>query len=80
MVCHGKDVEGLGGTVPDLRVKLPASLEHLQVVLGGALKSRGIPAYEVDDQTAKSLPAFLVNSAWDEHERRQYGEKQGAAR
>ena len=44
MVCHGKDAESLGGTVPDLRVKLPTSLEHLQVVLGGALKSRGMPA------------------------------------
>ena len=73
MVCHGRDAEGLGGTVPDLRVKLPASLEHLQAVLGGALKSRGMPAFEVDDQTARSLLAHQINAAWDAHETQQHG-------
>ena len=65
--CHGEGGESQGGTVPDLRASVPASLEHLQVVLGGAMKSTGMPAFEVDDETAKSLLAFMVNSAWDAH-------------
>ena len=69
--CHGEGGETQGGTVPDLRTKLPASLEHLQVVLGGALKSTGMPAYDVDEATGKSLLAFLVNSAWDAYETQQ---------
>lgn len=69
--CHGAYGESQGGTVPDLRTKLPASLEHLQVVLGGALTSSGMPAYEVDEATTKSLLAFLVNSAWDAYETQQ---------
>ena len=67
-ICHGRNAESLGGTVPDLRLKLPATLEYLQVVLGGSLKSRSMPAIEVDDVTAKSLLAYLVNTAWDAHE------------
>ena len=67
-LCHGRNAENLGGSVPDLRVKLPASLEYLQVILGGALESRGMPVFEVDDETARSLLAYLVNTAWDAHE------------
>ena len=44
-----------GGTAPDLRVKVPRTLEHLQVVLGGALKSRGMPEFKL---------AYMVNEAW----------------
>ena len=80
MVCHGRLAETMGGTTPDLRAKLPASLENLQAVLGGALKSRGMPAYEVDDQTAKSLLAFLINAAWEAHETQQHDKIQGTAR
>lgn len=65
--CHGRNAESLGGTVPDLRLKLPATLEYLQAVLGGAFKSRGMPVFEVDDQTARSMLAYLVNAAWDAH-------------
>ena len=68
LTCHGRNAESLGGAVPDLRLRLPASLEYLQVVLGGALKSRGMPAVEVDDETARSLLAYLTNAAWDAHE------------
>ena len=66
--CHGRNAEGLGGATPDLRLRLPASLEHLQVMLGGALKTRGMPATEVDDETARSLLAYLTNAAWDAHD------------
>lgn len=73
MICHGKYAAGLGGTAPDLRVKLPASLEYLQAVLDGALKSTGMPAYEVDERTAETLLAYQVNAAWDAYEMQQHG-------
>lgn len=66
--CHGWQAEALGGAVPDLRVRPPASLEYFQVVLRGALKSRGMPAFELDDETDRALYAYLINSAWDAHE------------
>ena len=44
------------------------SLEYLQVVLSGALKSRGMPAFELDDETDKALYAYLINNAWDAYE------------
>lgn len=76
--CHGEGGESQGGTVPDLRASVPASLEHFQVVLGGAMKATGMPAFEVDDETAKSLLAFMVNSAWDAHrmQKRSEGDSQ----
>ncbi|MYE84282.1 MAG: PQQ-binding-like beta-propeller repeat protein [Gammaproteobacteria bacterium] len=73
MICHGKYAAGLGGTAPDLRVKLPASLEYLQAVLDGALKSTGMPAYGVDERTAEALLAYQVNAAWDAYEAQQHG-------
>ena len=66
--CHGRQAVALGGTVPDLRVRPPASLEYLQAILDGALKSRGMPAFELDSDTEKALYAYLINSAWDAHE------------
>lgn len=80
MVCHGRLAESAGGTTPDLRAVLPASLEYLQAVLGGALKSSGMPAFEVDDQTAKSMLAFLIDAAWEAHETQQHDKEQGTAR
>ena len=73
MVCHGQNAVGLGGTVPDLRAKLPASLEYFQAVLGGALKSKGMPAFEVDDHTARTLLAYQINAGWDAYESQQQG-------
>ena len=67
-VCHGTNLVNAGGTVPDLRVKVPQTLEYLQAVHDGALKSAGMPAFEVDDQSAKSLLAYMVNEAWDAYE------------
>ena len=80
MVCHGRLAESAGGTTPDLRAVLPASLEYLQAVLGGALKSSGMPAFEVDDQTAKSMLAFLIDAAWEAHETQQHDKEQGTDR
>ena len=52
-LCHARNTGGLGGRVPDLRVNVPASVEYLQAVLDVALKFTGMPAFEVDDQSAK---------------------------
>ena len=52
----------------DLRIRPPASVEYLQTVLGGALAARGMPAFELADEGAAALRAYLVNLAWDAHE------------
>ena len=39
-----------------------------KTVLGGALAARGMPVFEMADDTAEALRAYLVNLAWDAHE------------
>ena len=65
--CHGHAGVAVWETL-DLRVRSPASLEYLQAVLGGALAPRGMPAFEMDDEGAQALRAYLINLAWDAHE------------
>lgn len=70
--CHGTDGgASVGGNVVNLNRRPPASLAFLKLVLQkGALKSRGMPAFEdLPDEHAEALFAHLVNSAWDAYER-----------
>ena len=65
--CHGHGGVAVWETL-DLRVRPPANLQYLQTVLGGALAARGMPVFEMADDTAEALRAYLVNLAWDAHE------------
>ena len=62
--CHSHGGVAVWETL-DLRVRPPA---NLQTVLGGAFAARGMPVFEMADDTAEALRAYLVNLAWDAHE------------
>jgi hypothetical protein len=57
-------VARFGGTVPDLRY---ASREtHLQwngIVIGGALSSRGMPAYELTTEDSEAIRTYVLSRA-----------------
>jgi len=69
--CHGYDGESVGGSAPDLRSRLPANIDYLKAVLGGAIAPR-MPKVELDDASTEALYAYLVNTTWrafeDAHE------------
>ena len=65
--CHGYGGQSVGGSAPDLRVRLPANLDYLKAVLGGALAPR-MPEIPLDDVSVKALYAYLVNTAWSAYE------------
>ena len=48
-------------------MRLPANLDYLKAVLGGALAPR-MPEIPLDDVSVKALYAYLVNTAWRAHE------------
>ena len=63
VACHGYGGQSVGGAAADLRIRLPASLEYLKAVLGGALAPR-MPVVELDDASTEAVYAYLVNNAW----------------
>ena len=67
VACHGFGGQSVGGAAPDLRVRLPANLEYLKAVLGGAFEPR-MPAVPLDDASTEALYAYLVNTAWRAYE------------
>ena len=67
VACHGYGGQSVGGAAADLRMRLPANLEYLKAVLGGALAPR-MPTVELDDASTKALYAYLVNTAWGAYE------------
>ena len=67
VACHGYGGQAVGGAAADLRMRLPANLEYLKAVLGGALAPR-MPQVEVDDASIEALYAYLVNTAWSAYE------------
>jgi outer membrane protein assembly factor BamB len=67
VACHGFGGQSVGGAAADLRVRLPANLEYLKAVLGGAFEPR-MPAVPLDDASTEALYAYLVNTAWREYE------------
>ena len=67
VACHGYGGQSVGGAAADLRVRVPASLEYLKAVLGGAFAPR-MPAVELDDASTEALYAYLINNAWRAYE------------
>ena len=67
MACHGYGGQSAGGSAADLRMRLPANLEYLKAVLGGALAPR-MPEVGLDDASTEALYAYLVNTAWRAYE------------
>ena len=67
VACQGFGGQSVGGAAADLRVRLPANLEYLKAVLGGAFEPR-MPAVPLDDASTEALYAYLVNTAWREYE------------
>ena len=67
VACHGYGGRSAGGAAADLRMRLPANLEYLKAVLGGALAPR-MPEVELDDAGTEALYAYLVNTAWRAYE------------
>jgi mono/diheme cytochrome c family protein len=55
--CHGAEAAS-GGLAPDLRYSQPATFDRFEpIVLGGALASRGMPAFQ-GSLTADELAAI----------------------
>ena len=67
VACHGYNGQAVGGAAADLRMRLPANLEYLKAVLGGALAPR-MPEVPLDDASIEALYAYLVNNAWRAYE------------
>lgn len=67
VACHGYGGQSVGGAAADLRIRLPANLEYLTAVLGGALAPR-MPEVALDDASTEALYAYLVNTAWRAYE------------
>ena len=65
--CHGLNVESIGGSAPDLRMRLPPNLEYLTEVLRGAL-APAMPAIPLGENQVEALYAYLVNTAWRAYE------------
>lgn len=51
-VCHGTNLESIGGSASDLRLRLSQDLETFEAVLGGAL-APSMPAIEIGDAEAE---------------------------
>ncbi len=68
--CHGLRGESARGAVPDLRLLPPPSSAALeQIVVGGALKARGMPPFpEMTHADAEAIYAYIVNEGWDAYE------------
>ncbi len=75
--CHGLRGESARGAVPDLRLIPPPSAAALeQIVIGGALKSHGMPQFP--DQTTANMEAiyaYLIDEGWNAYEA-QHGSKE----
>jgi quinohemoprotein ethanol dehydrogenase len=71
-VCHGKDVEGVGPGIPDLR-KLSKEKYGLvkKIVVEGLFRQAGMPSFpDLTDADVDALKAYVTNKAWDRYERR----------
>ena len=67
VACHGYGGQSVGGAAADLRMRLPANIDYLKAVLGGAFAPR-MPEVELDDASTEALYAYLVNTAWRAYE------------
>ena len=76
-LCHGEDVIGGPGSVPDLR-RASAQTHDLfaAIVVGGLRKDRGMPIFAgmITPEELMALEAYVLQEAWrayDEQEARQ---------
>ena len=69
--CHGRDVIGSGGSVPDLRFTPKAKLDLFErIVQGGLLVPAGMPAFpETTAQDLSQLKAYIQSRAWEDYQR-----------
>ncbi|MDH4560502.1 hypothetical protein E8F06_05815 [Pseudomonas sp. BN411] len=67
--CHGRDVIGSGGSIPDLRFTRKAMFDVFdRIVQGGLFKSAGMPEFAdatVDDLS--ELKAYIQSRAWEDY-------------
>lgn len=63
--CHGKAaVARLGGSVPDLRyASNDTYLQWNGIVIGGARRSKGMPAFEMSTEEAEAIRAWVISRA-----------------
>lgn len=66
-ICHGVNVVGGIGSVPDLRRINSARLDLFsEIVRGGLLKANGMPIFadSISEKELPALKAFIMNEAW----------------
>jgi PQQ-dependent dehydrogenase (methanol/ethanol family) len=72
--CHGMNADAVGGRIPSLIRVPPADLAYLKLVVQGGAMSKnggGMPQFkDLTDEEASGLFAYLVNEAWDAHEKK----------
>ncbi len=72
--CHGMNADAVGGRIPSLIRMPPPDLAHVKaVVQEGAMSKNGggMPQFkDLTDEEARGLYAYLVNEAWDAHEKK----------
>jgi PQQ-dependent dehydrogenase (methanol/ethanol family) len=61
--CHGKGaVAHVGGSVPDLRYANAATHAAWQdIVAGGARRERGMPSFEISEEHAEAIRAYVLS-------------------
>ena len=76
-ICHGVQVIGGIGSVPDLRRISPARLAIFsEIIRGGVLKANGMPVFadSIKEEDLPALKAYIMQEAW-----RGYDAENGAA-
>jgi quinohemoprotein ethanol dehydrogenase len=67
--CHGAGGATVGGTVPNLNRQPPTDLAMFKaVVQKGALSAGGMPQFDISDEDAEALFAYVINKAWEVYE------------
>ena len=51
-----------------MRLRLPASPEHLKAITDGALKDRAMPIFPMSEAETRALYAFMLDNAWNAYE------------
>lgn len=68
--CHGLGVEGVGGSVPDLRRANKQTHELFGgIVIGGLKKANGMPAFtDLSMEDVDAIQAYVLSEAWRAHD------------
>jgi quinohemoprotein ethanol dehydrogenase len=71
--CHGVDASQAGRDIRDLRASTQETHAMMGLILKGAYRSAGMPAFEdLTDEDIVALQAFLTNRAWEGYERQEH--------